>query len=128
MVNDGDTVVAVTKPTCNGLPNGDVPIQNGDTTTTDAIIPNGHVTNGVITDEESVEKMEVNGKEEGKEEVEKEEGKEEEKEEEKKEGENKNSENLEDVIVIQDTAFTIKIQPPGTDLFDLQVSQSVAGV
>ncbi|XP_033112149.1 clustered mitochondria protein homolog [Anneissia japonica] len=32
--------------------------------------------------------------------------------------------NVEDVVVIPETMFTIKISPPGTDAFDLQVSSS----
>ena len=39
----------------------------------------------------------------------------------------KDNNKVEDVIVIQDAVFTIKIQPPGTEIFDLQVSRMGGG-
>lgn len=134
MVNDNDQDI---KPTCNGTMNGDTITPNGSLNSatnglspnTTNLIPNGHnIMNDIDEDEmPSLENVAHEGtKEEVKDNVSEEDTTTEVKEGDDGSGElekEKDSNKVDDVIVIQDAVFTIKIQPPGTEVFDLQVSR-----
>ncbi len=117
MVNDNDQDTVPAKTNCNGT------VMNGGTAITNGLIPNGHNIMEDIDEDEPPPLEEIptnehmnteNSKPAGMEGSEVKEG---------GDSEAPTKDKVEDVIVIQDAVFTIKIQPPGTEVFDLQVSK-----